>query len=241
MPDPSPQSNMRSAVAAWIRALGSATDQIFRDADAVLRDQWLPSNSSRPLVQVILVFGFINGAAMGSFGVLGGGHSGQMIYSGLKVPLLLLVTFGLCLPSFFVINSLMGLRADFGRALHSLLLTQASIAIILSALSPLTALWYASDEDYHRAILVNASVFFLASLIGQVVMRRSYQPLIALNRRHRPMMQLWLVLYALVGIQMGWVLRPFIGSPSDELHFFRQEAWSNAYLIVWRLVVQSLF
>lgn len=220
--------------------LQSATRQLLEDADSVLRNQWNLNGSSRPLWCMILAFGFVNGAVMGSFGVLGGGHVGQMVYSGLKVPMLLLITFGLCLPSFFVINSLLGLRNDFGHALHSLLLTQASIAIALSALSPITALWYVSDGDYHRAILVNASLFFLASLIGQLILRRSYRPLVKSNRRHQRMMQLWLILYATVGIQMGWVLRPFIGSPSDELHFFRQEAWSNAYLVVWRLVVQSL-
>lgn len=32
--------------------------------------------------------------------------------------------------------------------------------------------------------------------------------------------QVWLVIYALVGAQMGWVLRPFIGSPSLKFEWF---------------------
>jgi hypothetical protein len=33
--------------------------------------------------------------------------------------------------------------------------------------------------------------------------------------------QIWLLIYALVGAQMGWILRPFIGSPSLPFQWFR--------------------
>src|SRR5690242_4490170 len=78
------------------------------------------------LVATVLVFGLLYGGVMGAFGAFvspgpsRGPHSDlsrQMLYSALKVPLLLLVTFGLSLPSFFVLNTLLGVRADFGRAL----------------------------------------------------------------------------------------------------------------------------
>jgi len=32
---------------------------------------------------------------------------------------------------------------------------------------------------------------------------------------------LWLLLFALVGAQMGWVLRPFIGNPAVPFTLFR--------------------
>jgi hypothetical protein len=31
------------------------------------------------------------------------------------------------------------------------------------------------------------------------------------------------------------VLRPFIGDPTSPVQFFRQEAWSNAYVVVFKL------
>lgn len=36
----------------------------------------------------------------------------------------------------------------------------------------------------------------------------------------------WLLLYAVVGVQMSWILRPFIGSPSLEFVFFRGKSGS---------------
>ena len=37
----------------------------------------------------------------------------QVVYSAVKVPFLLFTTFLLSLPSFFVVNTLLGLRPDF--------------------------------------------------------------------------------------------------------------------------------
>ena len=50
------------------------------------------------------------------------------------------------------------------------------------------------------------------------------------------MLYAWLVLYAFVGIQMGWMLRPFIGAPDMATGFFRSEPFSNAYIVVLRLI-----
>jgi hypothetical protein len=33
--------------------------------------------------------------------------------------------------------------------------------------------------------------------------------------------QIWLLVFALVGAQMGWVLRPFIGNPAVPFSLFR--------------------
>jgi hypothetical protein len=49
-----------------------------------------------------------------------------------------------------------------------------------------------------------------------------------------------LAIYIFVGIQMGWVLRPFIGSPHAPVEFFRRESWGNAYEVVARLLYEAL-
>jgi len=50
------------------------------------------------------------------------------------------------------------------------------------------------------------------------------------------MLRAWLVIYVFVGIQMGWVFRPFIGDPSAPVQFFRKGSWSNAYEFVFQLI-----
>jgi hypothetical protein len=53
-----------------------------------------------------------------------------------KVPFLLLTTFAISVPSFFVLNTLLGVRADFPAVLRILLAGQAGLTIILAALEP---------------------------------------------------------------------------------------------------------
>ena len=193
-----------------------------------------------PYVQmaaVLCVFGILYGGVMGSYSGIFGQRYLQMVYSGVKVPLLLTVTFGLSLPFFFVVNSLYGLRPDFGRVLGALLATQAGVTIILASLSPLTLLWYVSFENYQAAILFNAVMFGAASVGAQLVLKRLYRPLIARNPMHLRLLRLWVVIYAFVGIQMGWVLRPFIGSPDSPVQFFRDGAWGNAYLKLYEIAM----
>jgi hypothetical protein len=192
------------------------------------------------LLAMLICFGFVYGALMGTFGGVRGDRLLQILYSALKVPLLLLVTFLIALPSFFVLNSLFGLRSDFRQVLSALVTTQAALTVILSSLAPFTLFWYASSDDYQAAIVFNALMFAIASITAQFVLFRFYRPLIARHRGHRTMFRIWLILYAFVGIQMGWVLRPFVGNPALPVTFFRQGAWGNAYVevarIIWKVI-----
>lgn len=177
--------------------------------------------------------GVVYGAAMGSFGL----RPLQMVYSGIKVPMLLSFSTVVCLPSFFVVNTLLGLRDDFPSALRAVLACQATVAIGLLALMPVVLFFYVSSGDYRFAIQANGFLFLLATLAGQRVLNRHYHPLVAKDPRHRIARRLWVVLYVFVAVQLAWVLRPFVGSPNLDVHFFRESAWSNAYVVLFKDVL----
>ena len=83
-------------------------------------------------------------------------------------------------------------------------------------------------------------IFAVASFAAQWLLRAYYRPLVRRNSKHRWMMWAWIVVYALVGIQMGWILRPFVGAPGAPVQFFRGEAWDNAYVVVIRLIWKTM-
>jgi hypothetical protein len=184
--------------------------------------------------------GLFYGAVMGSYSGLAAGRWQQLAYSAAKVPLFLFVTYALCVPAFFVFNSLRGLRTDFRIALSAMTAMQACLAVILASLAPVTALAYLSTPDYGTAVFFNGLVFAAASVSSQIVVLRCYRPLIALDRRHRSMIAVWLTLYVFVGIQAAWVMRPFVGNPDLPVALFRPGAWGNAYVAVIRLTRQVL-
>ncbi len=123
---------------------------LWRRADAILRGK--PGASAW---QLVLGCGLAYGAVMGAFAW----RPGQVAISAVKVPLLLLATLFLSLPSYFVLNTLLGLRSDFATAWRAVVASQAGLTIILVSLAPLTAFWYASSSDYRSAILFNALMF----------------------------------------------------------------------------------
>ncbi len=215
---------------------------LFRTADDVLRRSPVTASSARSydaiklLFAIVVVFGMIYGATMGAFGGVAGWRFLQVFYSAVKVPLLLIVTSMISLPFFFVINSLFGLRNDFADALRALSAAQVGLAVFLASLAPFTILWYVTSADYASALRFNALIFTVASFGAQYLLRLYYQPLIIKNPRHRLALWAWLIIFIFVGIQMGWVMRPFVGAIDAPVQFFREGAWSNAYVVVFQLL-----
>ena len=80
------------------------------------------------------------------------------------------------------------------------------------------------------------AVFTLAALAAQIIVLRYDHELSRRHRYDRIMLHLWFALCAFVGAQMGWALRPFLGAPNALVSFFRQEPFTNAYVVVGRLV-----
>lgn len=194
------------------------------------------------LLGCLVGFGLLYGAAMGTFRGLAGQQQWitQIAYSALKVPLLLLASFVISLPSFYVLNALLGLHKDFSQALRAVTATQAGLAVVLASFAPFTMLWYASSAVYREALLFNGGMFAAASLAAQWLLRQYYRPLVARHRRHRWILWGWLAVYTLVAIQMAWLLRPFVGAPDRDVQFLRPDAWDNAYVFVARLVGHTL-
>ena len=107
---------------------------------------------------------------------------------------------------------------------------------VLASLGPIIAFVYVSGIDYQPAILLNGLMFATASFGAQVILWRSYRGLVEANPAHRLTLRAWLVVYVFVGIQMGWILRPFIGDPGRPTQFFRDEGLSNAYVAVFETI-----
>jgi hypothetical protein len=61
----------------------------------------------------------------------------------------------------------------------------------------------------------------------------------ALSRHVKMIFRVWIVVFGLVGAQMGWVLRPFIGNPNLPFSWFRGRE-SNFFQAVFQ-IFQSLF
>ena len=207
------------------------------------------SISLRTAALIVVIAGVSYGSVMGCYAAVANQRAWseqwvQMLFSGSKVPLLILTTLLVALPSFFILNTLVGLRHQFKESLQAILLAQAGLVIVLLSLAPITLFVYVSvsplQQGYSLAVLWNTFAFGGASVSAQLLLRKNYRQLIRQNPKHRWMIRIWIFVYAFVGIQMAYVLRPFIGSPGSAISFFREDPFENAYIKVLRLFWEAV-
>jgi hypothetical protein len=60
------------------------------------------------------------------------------------------------------------------------------------------------------------------------------------QERGLAVLRIWILIYAVVGAQMGWILRPFIGSPELPFTWFRERD-SNFFAAFLRALRELLF
>lgn len=208
--------------------------------EALLRATLQPGSapiSAPALAQAIVLGGALQGGAMGAYAWVNGGSAAFMLISALKVPLFLGIAAALMLPALYVLYALWGLGAEFGLALRALGGGQAAFALVLASLSPFTLVFYLSGATYRGALAFNLGLFALAALAAQAGIWGRIRELLERDARHSQLLLVGLALWAFVAVQLAWNLRPFVGNPDAPAQFLRPDAFTNAYLALWRILV----
>jgi hypothetical protein len=150
----------------------------------------------------------------------------QALSSTVKLPLLFLETLLICLPALYFFNLLFGSQLTF---LQTTALMMAAITVTsvltLSFASVTLFLWMSVGEQYTILILLNVVVLAVSSWWGLVFLRHgmTYVHAGASQVRQRNILVVWLLIYAFVGTQMAWSLRPFFGVPGEPFVVLRGE------------------
>jgi hypothetical protein len=73
---------------------------------------------------------------------------------------------------------------------------------------------------------MNVTILAICGIVGVVFLSQGMHIVSSAGKEgsgaRRTVMWLWVFVYAFVGSQMAWTLRPFIGAPSMEFELFRQ-------------------
>ena len=224
--------------------------QFLRD-----RSQFLEAIKQGKKVQKIIfsllisssVFFAVYGAIMGSFQ---GGL--QILSSAIKLPALYLLTLLICLPTLYFYEVVSGSKRTFDQYLAILLASMSIISVMLFGFAPVTLFFRISINDYRFFTLLNVAFLAITGVIG---IRFLYEAMLALvvepfdksldddqestelqlPEQRRFVLRAWLILYAFVGSQLGWTLRPFFGAPDKPFALFRQLE-SNFYFHMIQLI-----
>lgn len=183
--------------------------------------------------------------------VLGSWHGPRLaLYTALKLPLLLIAT-ALATAAFQgLIGRALGLSLGAGGALRLSLRGYATTALLLGSLAPVAALFVASaplpDADGRTAhnllYLTHVALVAACGLGGLASLRRELGAAAPSPRAARTAFAAWIAVSALVGGELAWALRPFVGSVYEPVAFLRADALDgNVYEFVWTDILPHLF
>ncbi|MDZ8104335.1 MAG: actin-binding WH2 domain-containing protein [Nostoc sp. DedQUE12a] len=169
-------------------------------------------------------------------GIIGAYHSWmQALSSAIKLPALYLITLLICIPTLYFANVIFGSKRTFGQHL-ALVLTAVSVtSVLLFSFAPITLFFLITTNNYQFLILLNVFVFALTGFIGISSLYQATSLVLEQDnegsKTRQKILQFWLFLYAFVGSQLGWTLRPFFGTPDSVFQLFRERE-GNFYLSV---------
>jgi len=171
----------------------------------------------------------------------------QGLYVGIKFPLIILLTTVDNALLNAMLAPLLGLNLTLRQSLLAVLMSFAITAAILGAFSPLLGfvVWNAppmSDDVKHTATyalikLLHVLVIAFAGIAGNVRLFQLLHQLSGNRSVAKRVLVAWLAVNLLLGSQLTWIARPFIGAPQLSVAFLRDGALTgNFYENVFQTV-----
>ena len=178
----------------------------------------------RPKVRSILVSSFVFLAVYGA--VLGSTHSpAQALSSAVKLPIMFLATLMVCVPTLYFFNVLFGSDQGISQNVALILTAIVVTAVLLVSFAPIAIFFLLTTSQYQFFKLLNVAIFGISGLMGILFLGQGMRVMKGSETgetERRWVLRLWMFLYAFVGSQLAWTIRPFIGAPSMEFEMFRQ-------------------
>jgi hypothetical protein len=160
--------------------------------------------------------------------VLGSTHSLlQAFSSAIKLPLLFLITLIICIPALYIFSVLFGSRQRLSQSLALVLSAITVTSVLLLSFAPITLFFLVTASGYQFFKLLNVLFFTIAGGLGMLFLSQGMQVVSASDKQagtglRNLVLYVWIVLYAFVGSQMAWTLRPFIGYPDARFELIRE-------------------
>jgi hypothetical protein len=145
-------------------------------------------------------------------------------------------------------------------------MTVATMSGLLLSFTPMMLFFLLSVEGYNFFLLLNVFIMALTGYIGVQMFYQGMQESVYIaaseaselaiidhvntdgvntDNVNKPplrdrLLKGWVILYGLIGSQLGWTLSPFVGIRGEQFQFFRAGTDSNFYAEVLRAALSLL-
>ena len=179
--------------------------------------------------------------------VMGSNHSlWQTLSSGVKLPLLFLATLFVCVPCLYFFGLLFGSNQSFNQNLAVILTAISVTSVLLLSCAPITLFFLLTTNptsQYQFFKLLNVAIFTVAGVMGIIFLIQGMRVVSGIELEGANMRKwlliVWMFVYAFVGGQLAWTIRPFIGAPGSPFELFRQLG-GNFYTDIFRSIGEVL-
>ncbi|MCI4667279.1 MAG: hypothetical protein MRZ79_03895 [Bacteroidia bacterium] len=218
-----------------IKNVFSDAFEVFQNREVYLKkvgQNEYPTSTILGQVLLIAIFTFCYGLIMGSYNGLF-----QALTSGLKLWGLFLLTLLICFPSFYIVQIVLGSKIGIKQLLIILLSGLVMVSTIMLAFGPIVIFFQLTGDNYNFIQLLHVGIMIFAGIFGMNVvldalkdacMNLEVYPKIGLT-----VFQVWVVIFAFVGLQLSWNLRPFVGNKEMPFELFRQNTQGNVYSAIF--------
>ncbi len=213
--------------------------------DELARGVDLPRKLAATLA-VMVAGAALYGAALGLW--RGGA---QVAYAAIKLPLVLIVTAALTMVFNWMSAVLFGLEVRFAQVAVLSFLALGVAAALLASMAPIAWLFAVSAPEpslearatHNLLYLLHTVLVGSAGLAGMAVLWSTLARMAGSRARARRTFVAWVLSFALVGGEVAWALRPFVGSIYHPPALLRTDALDgNVYeLIVYDILPYLLF
>lgn len=181
-------------------------------------------NSRKIILQqlvLILIFTFLYGIIMGSYnGWL------QSLVTGIKIPVLIMLSLFICFPALYVIQSMIGSTMTISQMANIIFSGIFVFSTIALSFGPIVIFFMITSDSYsflkllHVAILAFSGIFAVKTIISGLKFsceRKNLYPRLGMT-----IFRIWVFILAFVSSQLAWNLRPFVGSRELQFELFRE-------------------
>jgi len=205
---------------------------------AEIRDGVGLNEKMRAMLISSLIFLAIYGAVMGSTA-----SAWQAMSSAAKLPILFVATLIICSPTLYFFNVLFGSNQSLTQNFALMLTAITVTSVLLLSFAPIVVFFLLTTSGYQFFKLLNVAFFAICGMVGVMFLNQGMRIVSAAGKEGAQargwVMWLWVVVYAFVGSQMAWTLRPFIGAPSMKFELFRQlggNFYSNVFTSIGEIL-----
>ena len=214
----------------FVRALLRGDPTILRSAIEQSGQRLFPT-----CVVVIVIGAGVYGAAMGWW------RCGmQALYTGIKIPLAILLTALLNSLLNAILAPLLGLNLTYRQSFAVILMTFSIAAVLLAGFAPIAlfVVWNTPplhagtrlvSPEYGFLQLCHVTFIAFAGVIGNVRLLALLQAWGGNRASARNVLLAWLAGNLFLGSQICWILRPFVWDPARPVEFVGREALCGSF------------